>query len=114
MDLLTYEDLIFLGIWVLLGSVLGFFSFSVPIHKSFSAKLKRCLLSIGVGLIISFPLCYYLMEFGIVSKQLSILISGLSAFGLPDFIIKYWPKILKEGIDKVINEHDEDKHDKEC
>ena len=42
--------------------------------------------------------------------MLSILVSGLGAFCLPDFLVKYWPKLLysftSRFIDKTVDRCD--------
>jgi hypothetical protein len=31
------------------------------------------------------------------------MLGGLGAFGLPDFILKYWPKITNAAVTKVVD-----------
>lgn len=107
--MLETSDLIFLGVWSLAGSILGYLSFSIPIDKPLRIKIIRMLLSIGVGIFIAFPLSWYLVEHSIFSKQLSLMIGGLGAFGLSDFIIKYWPALLEKITHKLI-EHKIETH----
>ena len=99
----SYIDALFVGIWALIGSVLGFFAFSNSHDKTHLERFKRCCLSIGIGLFIAFPLCTYLEELGKFSKHLNIMLGGLGAFGLPDFILKYWPKIINAAVTKVVD-----------
>ena len=98
-----YIDALFIGIWALIGSILGFFAFSNSPHKTPLERFKRCCLSIGIGLFIAFPLCTYLEELDKFSKHLNIMLGGLGAFGLPDFILKYWPKITNAAVTKVVD-----------
>ena len=101
--ILHLADAIFIGVWAFIGSVLGFFAFSNTPNKSPSYRFSRCLLSISIGLFIAFPLCEYLQELGKFSKNLNIMLGGLGAFGLPDFILKYWPKITNAAVTKVVD-----------
>ena len=101
--ILCLADAIFIGVWAFIGSVLGFFAFSNTPNKSPSYRFSRCLLSISIGLFIAFPLCEYLQELGKFSKNLNIMLGGLGAFGLPDFILKYWPKIINTAVTKVVD-----------
>lgn len=98
-----YTDALFIGIWALIGSVLGFFAFSNSPDKTPLERFKRCCLSIGIGLFIAFPLCTYLEELDKFSKHLNIMLGGLGAFGLPDFIIKHWPTVINAIATKVLN-----------
>ena len=105
MHLLNTADILFIGIWALIGSILGFFAFNnspedTPLHR-----LYKCLLSIGIGLFIAFPLCEYLQELNKFPRHLNIMLGGLGAFGLPDFILKYWPKLLRMLVDKLTSKY---------
>ena len=101
--ILCLADAIFIGVWAFIGSVLGFFAFSNTPNKSPSYRFSRCLLSISIGLFIAFPLCEYLQELGKFSKNLNIMLGGLGAFGVPDFSLKYWPKITNAAVTKVVD-----------
>lgn len=101
--ILHLSDALFIGIWAFIGSVLGFFAFSNTPNKSPLYRFSRCCLSVGIGLFIAFPLCEYLQELGKFSKHLNIMLGGLGAFGLPDFILKYWPKVTNAAITKVLD-----------
>ena len=100
---LNPTDILFIGVWALIGSILGFFAFNNTPFKTPFERFKRCCLSIGIGLFIAFPLCEYLQELGKFSKHLNIMLGGLGAFGLPDFIIKHWPRLTGTVVDKVID-----------
>lgn len=100
---LDLNDVLFIGIWAFTGSILGFFAFSNDPDKTPQQRFKRCCLSVCVGLFIAFPLCEYLQELGKFSKNLNIMLGGLGAFGLPDFILKYWPKITNAAVTKVVD-----------
>ena len=110
---LLLPDLIFVGVWGFIGSVLGFFAFTNSPDRTPLNRFGRCCLSVGIGLFVSFPLYIYLVENAVFSKMLSILVSGLGAFCLPDFLVKYWPKLLysfaNRFIDKTV-----DRCDKAC
>lgn len=101
--MLDIEDILFIGGWAFIGSILGFLAFAHDTSKSILNKIKRCCLSIGVGIFIAFPISIYLIDTETCSKSLSIMIGGLGAFGLPDFIMKYWPSIIQQAINKLIN-----------
>ena len=100
---LELAEIIFLGLWSLLGSILGFFAFINDPSKTPKERFKRCLLSIGIGLFIAFPLTSYLKETNTFSHSLDIMLGGLGAFGLPDFILKYWPKLSNSLVNIIIN-----------
>lgn len=100
---LEYVDVLFLGAWSFVGSVLGFFAFTNTHEKTPIERLKRCCLSIGIGMFLAFPITTYLLDTHQFSKTLSIMLGGLGAFGLPDFIIKYWPKLIAGLAEKVVD-----------
>lgn len=100
---LEYVDALFLGAWAFIGSILGFFAFTNSNDKSPIDRIKRCCLSVGIGLFIAFPITIYLLDTHEYSKHLSIMLGGLGAFGLPDFIIKYWPKLTAGVADRVVD-----------
>lgn len=89
------EEVIYIVIWSFLGSVLGFFSFSYIPRKAPIDNFKRCIKSICVGIFIAFPLCLYLEESNTFSKTLNITIGGLGAFGLPDMLLNWWPRMAE-------------------
>ena len=97
------DETIFLGIWAIVGSTLGFLSFRNSYEKSRSERLKQYALSVSLGLFLAFPLYEYLNFSGTspFSKKLNMMLSGVGAFGLPDIILRYWPKIVSKLIDKV-------------
>ena len=99
--ILELTDIIFLGVWSLIGSILGFFAFINDHDKPPKERFKRCLLSIGIGLFLALPIASYLEETKSFSHHLNIMFGGLGAFGLPDFILKYWP-ILSNGLVNII------------
>ena len=45
----------------------------------------------------------YLEETRGLSRTLSMMLSGLGAFGLPDFIMKWWPKAVQTIGDKFLS-----------
>lgn len=105
---LEYVDILFLGVWAFIGSVLGFFAFANTHEKTPIDRFKRCCLSIGIGMFLAFPITAYLLDTHEFSKTLSIMIGGLGAFGLPDFIIKYWPVLTAGLAEKVVDKALED------
>lgn len=100
---LELTEIIFLGLWSLLGSILGFFAFINDPNKTPKERFKRCLLSVGIGLFIAFPLTSYLKETSTFSHSLDIMLGGLGAFGLPDFILKYWSKLSNSLVNIIVN-----------
>lgn len=97
------EEVIYISIWAFLGAILGFFSFSYVPKKKPIDNFKRCLKSIGVGLFIAFPLCLYLEESNTFSKTLNITIGGLGAFGLPDILLNWWPRLSEALASRVVS-----------
>lgn len=104
-------EIVFLGVWALIGSILGFFAFTNTPELTPMLRLYRCCLSIGIGLFISFPICIYLQELQTFSKSTNIMFSGLGAFGLPDFLLKYWPKLTRSLADTVIDKISDNSED---
>ena len=105
---LEYVDILFLGAWAFVGSILGFFAFTNTHEKTPIDRFKRCCLSIGIGMFLAFPITTYLLDIHQFSKTLSIMIGGLGALGLPDFILKYWPKLIAGLADKIVDKNLED------
>ena len=101
--MLDIEDILFIGGWAFIGSILGFLAFAHDTSKSILDKIKRCCLSIGVGIFIAFPISIYLIDTETYSKSLSIMIGGLGAFGLPDFLLKYWPKLSNSLVNIIVS-----------
>ena len=100
---LEYVDILFLGAWSFIGSVLGFFAFTNTHEKSPIERFERCCLSIGIGMFLAFPITTYLLDTHEFSKTLSIMIGGLGAFGLPDFVTKYWSRLIESIAEKVVD-----------
>ena len=101
--MLIIAEFIYLGVWAFFGSLLGFFAFGYNPYKSLHENLCRGALSIGIGLFLAFSMFSYLEEFHRFSSHFDIAISGLCAFGLSDFIIKWWPKFIKMVAGKVVD-----------
>lgn len=115
--ILELTDIIFLGVWSLIGSILGFFAFTNDHNKPPKERFKRCLLSIGIGLFLALPIASYLEETKSFSHHLNIMFGGLGAFGLPDFILKYWSKlsdslvnIIVSKTEDIVNVNDDDNY----
>ena len=100
---LELTEILFIGIWSLIGSILGFFAFTNDPDKTPKERFKRCLLSIGIGLFLAFPITSYLEETKSFSHNLNIMFGGLGAFGLPDFILKYWPKLSNSLVNIIVS-----------
>lgn len=106
--ILSLAELIYLGVWAFIGSILGFFAFSYTPHKAPHENFCRGVLSVGVGLFVAFSVCTYLEEINKFSRHFDIILGGVCAFGLPDFIMKWWPKLVHafagRVVDKVIGD----------
>ena len=100
---LTIAEMIYLGVWAFIGSVLGFFAFSYTPDRTPFINFMRGILSVGVGMFIAFPLWAYLEETHGMSRTLSMMLSGLGAFGLPDFIMKWWPRLAQAIAEKFVS-----------
>lgn len=105
---LSSIELIYLGTWAFIGSVLGFFAFSYTPENTPLKNFFRGLLSVGVGMFIAFPLWAYLEETQEMSRTLSMMLSGLGAFGLPDFIMKWWPRAVQTLGEKFLDKASSD------
>ena len=100
---LSNVELIYLGVWAFIGSVLGFFAFSYTPERTPFGNFMRGVLSVGIGMFIAFPLWAYLEETHGMSRTLSMMLSGLGAFGLPDFIVKWWPRFVQTIGEKLLD-----------
>lgn len=103
----TLEDA-YLGAWSIVGSILGFLSFANKPGMTWKQRLYRCFLSVGIGLLIAFPVFTYLLEYHNMSTRLSMMIAGLCAFGLPDFILRHWPSFLNALSKRFLNKVDKE------
>ena len=99
----NFLEYVYLGVWALIGSTLGFFAFVYTPSKSPQENLSRGVLSISIGLFLALAILIYIDEMHNFSKLFNIMVSGLGAFGLPDFILKWWPKLV-QGIANYIVE----------
>ena len=97
------NDAVYTGFWAIAGSVLGFFAFRRNPDMDTNAVIKNCLLSIGIGLLVAYPITEYLFEIKQLSKKLSVMLGTVGAFGLPDLILKYYPKLTQALATKVID-----------
>lgn len=97
------SEILYLLVWVVAGSILGFYSFSRSYGRSKKDKITRCLLSIGIGIFLALPIYTYLTEIQKYSAPLNIMISGISAFGLPDFILKHWSTLTDALAEKAVD-----------
>ena len=100
---LSNIELVYLGVWAFIGSVLGFFAFSYTPERTPFGNFMRGVLSVGIGMFIAFPLWAYLEETHGMSRTLSMMLSGLGAFGLPDFIVKWWPRFVQTIGEKLLD-----------
>ena len=96
-------EFIYLGIWSIIGSILGFFAFTYNPHRAVLFNILRCCLSIGIGIFIAFPIYTYLDNNHMFSKPMCIMLGGLSSFGLPDFVVKWWPKIIRAVTSNMVD-----------
>lgn len=99
---LSLAELLYLIAWALLGSILGFFAFSYTPSKPPHANICRGVLSVCIGVFIALFICTYLEEFHKFSKHFNIIASGLGAFGLPDFLMKWWPRFVRMIVGGII------------
>lgn len=99
--LLTNHDLFYLGTWSVIGSVLGYLSFNKDYKKYLKHKIKRCALSVCIGLFVALPLTEYLIEFRNFSKHFSMHLGVIGAFCLPTILLRYWNKLIDIGINKL-------------
>ena len=97
------NDLVYTGFWAVAGSVLGFFAFRRNPAMDTNAVIKNCLLSIGIGLLVAYPITEYLFEIEHLSKRLSIMLGTVGAFGLPDMILKYYLTLTQAVATKVVD-----------
>lgn len=112
------SDVVYTGFWAVAGSILGFFAFRRTPDMDTSAIIRNCFLSIGIGLLMAYPITEYLFEIKHLSKRLSIMLGTVGAFGLPDIILKYYPvltqavatKVIDKIANKAINVVDEKHH----
>ena len=99
----TIAEFLYLSIWSFLGSFLGFFAFGYTPHKPPQENFCRGALSLGVGFFIAFAVFSYLEEFHKYSRHFNITIGGLCAFGLPDFIMKWWPRLMRAVASRIVD-----------
>ena len=93
---------IWLIVWSLIGSTLGFFTIRYkPIWEN-KRKTLEYLKSVCVGLFFALPIFVALQEHGKLSRDLSLMLAGSSSFAITDLIIKIWPKIT-DGLGNAIN-----------
>ena len=97
------NDAVYTGFWAVAGSVLGFFAFRRNPGMDTNAVVKNCLLSVGIGLLVAYPITEYLFEIKHLSNKLSIMLGTVGAFGLPDIILKYYPILTRAIATKVID-----------
>ena len=97
------NDVVYTGFWAVAGSVLGFFAFRRNPDMDTNTIVKNCLLSIGIGLLVAYPITEYLLEIKHLSNRLSIMLGTVGAFGLPDIILKYYPILTHAVATKVID-----------
>lgn len=98
------NEVLYLLVWVVTGSILGFYSFSRSYGRTRRDKFIRCLLSIGIGIFLALPIYTYLTEIHKYSAPLNIMISGIGAFGLPDFILKHWSTLTDALAEKAVDQ----------
>ena len=97
------NDVVYTGFWAIVGSVLGFFAFRRNPGMNTNAVVRNCFLSVGIGLLVTYPITEYLFEINHFSKKLSIMLGAVGAFGLPDIILKYYPILTRAIATKVID-----------
>ena len=94
MNHVMFEEYLYLGIWSFVGSIIGFFAFVFTPQRNPIENLYRGFVSIFTGVFLAPVIYTCLVEFYDFSKHTNIILSGFGSFGLPDFIIKWWPKFM--------------------
>jgi hypothetical protein len=112
MTQIPFNDIAYICSWAFLGSILCFFSFMYVAKSSLISKIKRCLLSIYIGLFLSLPLYEYLQWLNKFPKSLNIMLCGIGAFGLPDFILSHWSKLVQAFVFKAVDKITDDNKNK--
>ena len=97
------NDVVYTGFWAVAGSVLGFFAFRRSPDMVTNTIIKNCLLSVGIGLLVAYPITEYLFEVKHLSKRLGMMLGTVGAFGLPDIILKYYPTLTRAVATRVID-----------
>ena len=110
MNPFVFEEAIYLGIWSLIGSILGFFAFIDRTNLTCTQQVWRLCLSVGLGMFIAYPIFIYCLEHPDISPKMSVMLGGLGAFGLPDFILSNYKRIQHTVADKFLCNHTHDNH----
>lgn len=95
----TQSEIIYILAFYALGAALGFFSFRFDREKSKLENLFNCCFTTCLGMFFAYILACYLEEHHIFSKNMNMVLGGLGSFGLPDIVIKYYPRFT----DKIAN-----------
>lgn len=93
--IIVIKEYIFLTVWTFLGSTIGYFSFTYSPKKPPIVRFGRGVLSICLGMFLALPIFFFCLEVQQYSTRISMMLSGLGAFGLPDFILNHYSSILR-------------------
>lgn len=99
-------NLIFVSIWALIGSVIGFYVIRYKPQWNTATYVRQLIISISVGIFFAIPAYVIFHEQLVYSERLSILLAGSIAFCITDLIIAVWFKLkdtVANGIIVLIN-----------
>lgn len=96
--------ILWLVIWSIIGSTLGFFTIRFKPVWTKSQKRLEYILSVSVGVFFALPLFVVLQETCKFSPDMCIMLAGSSSFAVTDLIIKIWPKVI-DGLGYAINKY---------
>ena len=99
----TPHEIVYILAFYALGAVLGFFSFRYDCHKTKAENAFNCCLTTCIGMFLAYIFASYLEEHKVFSTSMNMLFGGLGSFGLPDLVIKNWPKITDKIADLAMH-----------
>lgn len=112
--------IIWLIVWSIIGSTLGFFTIRFKPIWTTKKKVLEYLLSVNVGIFFALPIYIILLERYKFSEDLCIMLAGSSSFAITDVIIKIWPKLINglgyainKYIDKILGNSNSNTHEQE-
>lgn len=99
----THHEIVYILAFYALGAALGFFSFRYDRTKPKLESAFNCILTIFIGMFLAYIFASYLEEHKVFSTSMNMLVGGLGSFGLPDLVIKNWPKITDKIADLAMH-----------
>ena len=99
----THQEVLYILAFYTIGAILGFFSFRFSYNKTISQNLLNGLVTVCLGVFLAYIIANYLEEEHIFSKAMNMLVGGLGSFGLPDIVIKYYPRLSHKAVQTVMN-----------